>query len=216
METTSGDDSLNVGYDNLPVIGTISAYTVGERYKVYDVPSNDLNQPIPSGQYYTKNGQDYDLAVGNFESDKTYYSLRNGFNWVEIYLNINKFDSSLEWNWPYLCKSKDGTHHECGKLKPENNVVTQIIRHGLFPDNKGDSNSNDPLVARNYCDIIAIDDKDKEYIVNAGVDNFYGTNDEVDEGDKSRRTEIYLSTPETYRYRVSGRVNYKFDKKETV
>ncbi len=220
-KTTSGDDSLNVGYDNLPIIGTISAYKVGKRYEVYDVPSNELNQPIPSGQYYAKNGQDYDSATGNFESDKTYYLLHNGFNWVEIYLNINKFDSSLEWNWPYLCKSKDGTHHDCGKVEPVlgedgKKTATLTIRHGLFPDNKGDSNSKDPLIARNYCDIIAIDDNDNEYVVNAGVENFYGTDDEADDGDKSRRTEIYLSTPETYRYRISGRVNYKFDKKETV
>lgn len=224
-ETVSSDDSLNVGYDNLPIVGNIMSYNFGKRYSVYDVPDSEYDSII-NGDYYIRDGnQEYkSVNGGTFNIGTTYYTSTNGFSSLKIYLNINKFDSSLEWNWPYLCKSKDGSRHECGKLTPTSNdadgkmTAELTIRHGLFPNNDGDSNSHGPLVARNFCDIIAVDNEDNEYVVNAGIENFYGTDDETDSDDKSRRTEIYLSTPDTYRYRISGRVNYKFDKKkgETV
>lgn len=224
-ETVSSDDSLNVGYDNLPIVGNIMSYEVGSRYSIYDVPESEFDSTI-NGEYFIRNdNQEYQsVQNGTFTKGTTYYTSTIGFSSLKIYLNINKFDSSLEWNWPYLCKSKDGSKHECGKLTPTSNdadgkmTAELTIRHGLFPNNDGDSNSHGPLVARNFCDIIAVDNEDNEYVVNAGIENFYGTDDETDSDDKSRRTEIYLSTPDTYRYRISGRVNYKFDKKkgETV
>lgn len=93
------DQSLNIGYDNLPIIGTVTDYTVDES-----------------------------------DSDK--------FATLIIQLNFSKFDSSLEWNWPYIEPSsgilpKDNT---------SNNYLT--IRHGLYANNVYYSGSN-PSISDN-------------------------------------------------------------------
>jgi hypothetical protein len=156
------DNSLNVGYDNLPTVGTVVNYQVS---------NNIITQ-------------------------------------IEIHLNFAKFDSSLEWSWPYLHKThspeKDG---DCGKISPtikdqSQSTVSFDIHHGLFAD----TDTSGKLKVRNYCDILATDDptSSNEYIVATGITNTYtGTN---------RKTTLNISTPDSLYYRISGRVNYEFDK----
>lgn len=163
--STVDDNSLNVGYDNLPQIGTVASYTVN-----------------PEDGTITK---------------------------LEIHLNFAKFDTSLEWNWPYLHYNHSPfVPGDCGKLEPSiseqsQSTVSFDIHHGLFAN----ANDADSLKARNYCDIIATNDPDSstEYIIGTNVSNKYS-------GATDRKTTINVSTPDTLYYRVSGRVNYEFDK----
>jgi len=172
-------------------------YTPGER-----IVRNDL---------YFKRNSNIVSVYAEFYEGVIYYTKNKQFTSIKIHLNVNKFDSSLEWNWPYMYSNGGGT------ITPgSDNKAEIIIRHGLFAFDEKDNNTITKMILRprNYCDIVALSNtNDDEFVVNAGIENYYGQN-ELEPGSKDRRTEIYLSTPETFRYRISGRVNYKFDKKQ--
>lgn len=146
--TDPPDNTMNVGYDNLPQVGTVAGYTL-------------------SGNTVTS---------------------------IQIHLNFARFDTSLEWSWPYLHKVHTPfVQGDCGKITSGNNLT---IRHGLFCD------STKKL--RNFCNIIALDDSSNEYVVSTGAINTYTGTD--------RKTAIQLSTPDDLYYRVTGTINYNFDK----
>ena len=126
-----------------------------------------------------------------------------------IHLNFSKFDSTIEWTWPGVHDSSNNPG-DCGKIGPtltedKTGLTPQEIkiRHGLFAD----SSSNYHKV-RSFCDIVALDEhepkNENEYLVQAPVKNITTEED--------RYTEITISSPETLYYRISGRINYKFDK----
>lgn len=135
---------------------------------------------------------------------------------IEVHLNFSRFDSTLEWVWPGVHNSSN----DCGKLNPsiednkekarkEQTSESILLKHGLFAEDSEKHN------IRSFCDIVALSSHEKEgsigeepeeYIVHAPVKNILT-------GD-NRGTHITISSPENLWYRVSGRVNYKFDKGE--
>lgn len=166
-EATVSDQSLNVGYSGLPVIGNVKSMTLNE--------------------------------------DKTKIQK------LEIHLNVGSYVPSISWTWPYL--HDDG----CGKISEGDTPI--IIRHGLFPDNEGGdlNGSKGTLRPRCHCNItlLKVDSgSDKEYTADAGVENIYGI-DASEDIPSDRRTEIYISTDKEYRCRISGQVEYRFDKEHS-
>lgn len=176
------DDSLNVGYSNLPKLGNIT-----------------------------------DIEVEN-----------NEVKYAIINLHMSGFSLSQEWSWP-LFYSKQVIEEGETKTKivglidgygdSSRKESKIIIRHGLFPNNESEelpSDDNHILVGRVrcFCDVIAMpsnEGSDTEYVVQAAVDNFIGHTEEQN-ADAHRRTEIRISTPETFRYSITGRVLYNFNK----
>ena len=119
---------------------------------------------------------------------------------IDIYLNVNKFDTTLEWSWPF-----DNQYSLSG-------LDTITVRHGLFPKSFNDF-SNYFLKQRCDCSIIALDkNTDDEYRVSASVQNYYGQYD-VQNPNEDPRTEIFIGNAiEDYRFRITGTVNLKFDR----
>lgn len=157
------DPSLNVSYDNLPIIGFIDSI--------------------------------------NFEENtsKSIDTIKS----IDIYLNVTKFDTTLEWSWPFIKNN--------GSFLDENGILT--IRHGLFPNSFKDSDESYNFRQRNFCTIIALDsgtNSDNEYEVSANVQDYYGQIDEENRN-SDQRTEIY-NLSGAYRYRIAGTINLKFDR----
>lgn len=184
----ASDNELNVGYSNLPMIGTVA---------------------------------DLELSNGSISS-------------LKISLNVNSFDSILEWYWPYsinitgessdISASLINTYtdpttsdDQSTSLIDESKEKRIVIRHGLFP---GIIPSEEPYYAfrsRCFCDIIALNKSDDtETQVLAGVDNFYGASEEEGAVDGSnRRTEIIFKNStesEEKRINVFGKVSYGYVK----
>lgn len=128
---------------------------------------------------------------------------------IEIHLNFSRFDSTLEWSWPGIHNSDN----DCGKIEAtisgglqSSNIID--IRHGLF------ANDTEGYNIRSFCNIVALNKHEievgaegedpEESIIQAPVKNKVSGND--------RGTIITISSPEALYYRISGRVNYKFDK----
>lgn len=127
---------------------------------------------------------------------------------LEIHLNVGSYVPSISWTWPYL------HNNDCGKIPVGESQI--IVRHGLFPYNEsGDSTGGKgTLRPRCHCDITLLEKdpgSDKEYTADVGVENVYGV-DDTEEHSTDRRTEIYISTDTEYRCRISGQVEYRFDK----
>ena len=162
----NGDTSLNVGYSNLPTVGTV-------------------------------------ISV-------------NGDN-VTINVNISKFESELEWHWPYCINnsSEQTASTDIPSETPTGNIKENIlsIRHGLFCKSTNDSSENFyAFRPRCFCNVLAMNtDDDTEHVVFAGVDNYYGdVETEPASGDK--RTDITFKNYDGKKIYVSGKVVYTFDK----
>ncbi len=202
-------DSVKSNY-GLPIywyIGKSESVSGGMIYTYTSSEGSEgkLTFNTPSG-FAWKEGMDPSLNVSydNLPQIGTLVGIEN--EKMYIHLNFSKFDSTIEWTWP-------GVHHsdgDCGEIGPtltedETKQTSEkiIIRHGLFAN----SSSNYHKV-RSFCDIVALDkhepDNDNEYLVQAPVKNKTTGDD--------RYTEITISSPETLYYRISGRINYKFDK----
>lgn len=177
LQATIPDSSFNVGYDNLPRMGTVANFVI--------------------------------------ENTKL----------IKLVINVNysRFDSTLEWNWPYLKENDIGkispsyeglvNYHEPWLTERYNGDVNITVRHGLFPYNTTSIEDRKiQIVPRCFCDVTSLSiDNDTENSVFSAVENYYGQQ-ENEEASTDRRTEIYIKTNETLRYSVSGKVNYKFNK----
>ena len=130
---------------------------------------------------------------------------------IDIYLNVNKFDTTLEWSWPFN-----------GNPVFESTEDKIVIRHGLFPKSfkdfsPGSDNSTQSYLfrQRNFVNIVALnkEDNDNEYVVSANVQNYYGQTDN-EEPDPDPRTEIFIGQENltNYRFRITGTVNLKFSR----
>lgn len=161
--------SLNVGYSNLPIIGTV----VG-----------------------VENGK------------------------VRINVNVSKFESELEWHWPY-CSKLSSISGEEQVLSPADNISGSdkiVIRHGLFPKNS--SLSNDGVAFYNFrprcfCDAIVLGgtSDDTEHKALVGIDNYYGKTEGEQANDDPRTEIIYKSNIDPnspVRINISGKVIYTF------
>jgi hypothetical protein len=149
------------------------------------------------------------VAYDNLPQIGTLVGIENGK--MYIHLNFSKFDSTIEWTWPGV-HSSGNDPGDCGRIGPtltedktEQTFEEIKIRHGLFAD----SSSNYHKV-RSFCDIVALKDHEAdgtnpdEYLIQAPTRNITTGND--------RYTEITISSLEALYYRISGRINYKFDK----
>ena len=130
---------------------------------------------------------------------------------VYLHLNFSKFSSTINWSWPGVHDKENST---CGLIETTQTKDAQddskeiFIRHGLFADSDNKHN------VRSFCDIVALknhesEDKEdetirEEYLVQAPVINKTTGSD--------RYTKITISSAEDFYYRISGRINYKFDK----
>lgn len=170
-KTFNEDNSLNVGYSNLPTVGTV-------------------------------------VSVDN--------------NNVTINVSISKFESELEWHWPYCMyylnentlsstniPSETTTPTQNGNLKE--NILS--IRHGLFCKSTNDSSENFyAFRPRSFCNVLAMNTgDDTEHVVFAGVDNYYG-DVEAEPATFDKRTDITFKNYDGKRIYVSGKVVYTFDK----
>lgn len=155
------DPSLNVGYSNLPTVGTVVAVS--------------------------------------------------GDN-VTINVNISKFESSLEWHWPYYAQYGNSLADLISV-----NPSPISIRHGLFPNITNQSNENYyNFRTRCFCDAIIIDSNtdDTEHLGLVKVENYYGVA-EGEDADTDKRTDILFkgnSSINDKRINISGKVVYGFVK----
>ena len=176
-ESCSFDSSsLNVGYSNLPIIGTV----VG-----------------------VENGK------------------------VRINVNVSKFESELEWHWPYCSKiskrvGDDNVDFPADNISGSDKI---IIRHGLFPKNSSlNTDTNPPTLPdssfynfrpRCFCEAVILGgtSDDTEHKAFVGVDNYYGKT-EGEQANNDPRTEIiYKSNIDAnapVRINISGKVIYTF------
>lgn len=167
-KTSIENDSLNVGYSNLPTIGYIS-----------------------------------DVGIHN-----------GGISYIVIKVHMSGFSLSQEWSWPLFYNNPDNPDNPVGTVAGygtgQRSSETIVIRHGLFPDNEYDDGKVGRV--RCFCDVMAMGiGSDEEYNVQAAVDNFIG-HDEDQPASPDRRTVVTISTPETLRYSITGRVLYNFNK----
>ena len=165
--TLCNDNSLNVGYSNLPTVGT-----------VVSVSSTD----------------------------------------VTINVNISKFESSMEWNWPYYSEADDAPLAPSNKASDVCFGNMEIpIRHGLFPSVMINGTENYyNFRPRCFCDVILLEsNNDTEHKALAGIDNYYGLS-EFEPSSTDKRTEILIksniSSDSKKRINVSGKVVYTFVK----
>jgi len=164
------DNSLNVGYSNLPTVGTVVSVS--------------------------------------------------GDN-VTINVNISKFESELEWHWPYCINNSSEQTASTdipGEITTETTTgdITEnilSIRHGLFCKSTNDSSENFyAFRPRCFCNVLAMNtDDDTEHVVFAGVDNYYG-DVETEPAASDKRTDITFKNYDGKKIYVSGKVVYTFDK----
>ena len=169
--TSCNDNSLNVGYSNLPIVGTVVAVS--------------------------------------------------GDN-VTINVNISKFESSLEWNWPYYSEADNAPLASSTPSNKASDVcfgnMEIPIRHGLFPSIMTNGTENYyNFRPRCFCDVTVLEggNNDTEHKALAGVDNYYGL-PEGESADNDKRTEILIKSniplASKKRINVSGKVVYTFVK----
>lgn len=176
-----------------------------------------LTLDTPSGYQWNQTSISEDsFNVGYSNLPTVGHIIEVGDDYVIVNLHMSGFSLSQEWSWPLFYKNGEEI---VGLVKgyssassEERGVSTITIRHGLFPNNK----YNNDLVGRVrcFCDVIAMpseEGSDTEYVVQAAVDNYIGHTEEQP-ADSDKRTEIIISTPETLRYSVTGRVLYNFNK----
>lgn len=164
------DNSLNVGYSNLPTVGTV-------------------------------------VSV-------------DGDN-VTINVSISKFESELEWHWPYCMYYLNENTLSSTNIPSETTTPTQngdlkenilSIRHGLFCRSTSQNSNYYTFRPRSFCNVLAMNTgDDTEHVVFAGVDNYYG-NAEAEPADSDKRTDITFKNYDGKRIYVSGKVVYTFDK----
>lgn len=204
------DESMNVAYDNLPIIGAVARYEYYTPDEISTLTSQGANRVTyidETGSEVTKELKVWDLK------------------YLAIHLNFSKFDSSVEWNWPYLHSKTCGkidcnlaTTPNADFIKYNDGLSTTVtFRHGLFANNKYYSQ------LASYVDIVASQNPDElrdgpDYIIHAAAKHIIGkpkttpVTDETEYEPADRKTEVTLSTPETLNYRIVGEVRYKFDK----
>ena len=137
-----------------------------------------LTLKTPSGSLTTN--KYLNVGYDNLPSIGNIYSVSD--EEVKVFINLKKFDTSLEWNWPFS-SSSDTWDLDSESIK---------IRHGLLTEN-----------SECFCNVVAIDTTThKEYNVTTNIINH------IESGDQY--TEIYLGADTSYKYRISGTVNYKF------
>jgi hypothetical protein len=168
--TSCNDNSLNVGYSNLPVVGTVVNV---------DTTNNE----------------------------------------VTINVNISKFESSLEWHWPYYSKYKESSSSSgvpSDEINGDASGTQQCleIRHGLFPNITDQSNNNYyNFRTRCFCDAVVIEgtSNDTEHKAFVGVENYYGLS-EGEPASTEKKTVIEYKSRDitTRRLNVSGKVVYGF------
>ena len=135
---------------------------------------------------------------------------------VTVYVNIDKFDSSIEWNYPYLHGATDNLEDAgCTEYTPTDNVVTINIYHGLC--NKRNVDNIKECIPKCRCSIVAIKKStDSNNKVKTDEYPVLGYSSLESSDDKGVYTQIVLKTSESLRYRVSGVINYKYDKDHEV
>lgn len=106
---------------------------------------------------------------------------------LTIYFNFSKFDSSIEWTWPYVHITNN-----CGVVPANANLDLYV---GL---NKSTTLSH-PV---NFIDIEACE-------ANTSFENIYHIETFVETN--GNKMTVHLNSPELLKYRISGRVSYKFD-----
>lgn len=167
------------------------------------------------------------LPVGSFENRKTKASLNIGYTGLprvgvitgfsssngttidslELYLNFSNFSSSINWTWPAIHNGTDPLID--GKIEDTVEGKKQIskdikIRHGLFADVDNSSN------VKAFCDIIALKEHEDETTGEEENIQIIAPIINTTKGE-DRLTQITISSPEALFYRISGRVDYKFD-----
>jgi len=181
-------------------------------YQEADAGKITLSTPTGRKWKYTSTEIDNSLNV-SYDNLPTigFIDKINADNSIDIYLNVNKFDTSLEWSWPFTGKPVF--------ISTEDKIV---IRHGLFPNSfkdfstgSGDSSQSYLFRQRDFVNILALnkENDDNEYIVSANVQNYYGQTDN-EEPDSDPRTEIFIgqNNLNKYRFRITGTVNLKFNR----
>ena len=168
-DTFNADNSLNVGYSNLPTVGTV-------------------------------------VEVGTD---------------ITVNISISKFESELEWHWPYCIKDSSSNLASTAIPAPTSTIVDGVtisenilsIRHGLFCKSTNANTEYYAFRPRCYCNILAMNtgNDDTEHVVFAGVDNYYG-NVESESPSDDKRTDITFKGYDGKRIYVSGKVVYTFDK----
>lgn len=149
---TVDDISLNIGYDNLPIVAVVTDYT---------------------------------------------YNSNNELQTLELYLNFSNFDTSIEWNFPYICDKTEGLLSNT-IVDGEQTEQSFKLRHGLFVNDITTKSYIDCLVHNSY--------SNDEYKMNVQVNNVLGSDN------SDRYSEIKYSCPEDLYFNISGRVNYRFEK----
>ena len=170
------DNSLNVGYSNLPTVGTV-------------------------------------VAVNSGVSPAT----------ITININVPKFESTLEWYWPYYSKLNVGNGYASSDTivgNSDGSAQFIEIRHGLFPNITGQSNNDYyNFRTRCFCDAVVIGDNsdpaytDTEHKAFVGVENYYGLS-EGEPASTDKKTVIEYKSKDTTpkRLNISGKVVYGFVK----
>lgn len=206
------NNQLQVG---LPVYWFISdTFTPSSepKYSKEDDYSGRLTTLTPSGfkgfstEYTGDTG--YNVGYDNLPQVGIITEVNNIDNTVTVYVNIDKFDSSLEWNYPYL-HGKDGylDNAGCTKYEPINGEVTINIYHGLCQND----DIKDNFIPKCRCNIVAIE-KDASNITTKAEYPVLGCSDLVTDNNNITFTQITLKTADTMRYRISGTINYKYDR----
>lgn len=152
-----------------------------------------------SGNTYS-GGEGYNVGYDNLP--QVGMITKVGIDTVTIYVNIDKIDSSIEWNYPYLHGATDNLKNAgCEKYEPTTEgEVTINIYHGLYPD------MDNEFLPKCKVNVVAIDPtKNEEY-------NVLCDSDFADGNNNSKYTKISIKTKESLKYRISGVINYKYDK----
>lgn len=206
---TDGEKQLKVG---LPVYWFISdtfSKTEDLKYSDSEKYAGRLTTLTPSGfkGFDTEYTGDEGYNVGYDNLPQVGIITEVGDNTVTVYVNIDKFDSSIEWNYPYL-HGKDGYLGSagCTEYEPIEGEVTINIYHGLCQND----DIKDNFIPKCRCNIVAIE-KDASNITTKAEYPVLGCSDLVTENNITF-TQITLKTADTMRYRISGTVNYKYDR----
>lgn len=179
------------------------------KYSKKDDYSGRLTTLTPSGfkGFDTEYTGDIGYNVGYDNLPQVGIITEVGDNTVTVYVNIDKFDSSIEWNYPYLHGATDKLENAgCTEYKSTNSLVTINIYHGLCQG--GDI--GDEFIPKCRCNIVAIEKK-ADNITTKAEYPVLGCSDLVTENNITF-TRITLKTADTMRYRISGTINYKYDR----
>lgn len=175
------DFSLSANLIGKPVYWNIGSYEEnnGSYSFSYDkeADAGKLTLNTPSRSNSTINVEYDNLPIiGNVEAVDTVEKT------LTIFLNVGRFDTSLEWIWP--ADPNGSSVASAGSV---------LIRHGLLSQ-----------TSECFCNILKVESNGKTNPVSTTIDNVVT----IDNGIiKDQYTEIYL---EPGAYKITGSVNYKF------